>query len=278
MILTQENYYSKESDMEFMSFSLFKNLMANPARAMADLRGEYPWFSDNKALLIGQYLHSYFESKEAHEQFIEENKKELISSQGKTKGELKTDFKGAITMIERLEKEEAFNMSLLDTEREFIVQGVLRSADENGEIRDIDWKGKLDAIDIDGGYFYDFKTVKTLVDNGATWDNELHAKVNFVISRKYDEQMAIYAELLRQMFGREFTPVIWAVSKESEPLVKPYLITKPTLDAALQRVIDNQITAVNYRDGIVEAPLYNDGSNFYNYKHRILTDEDYEYL
>ena len=40
--------------MEFMSFSLFKNLMANPARAMADLRGEYPWFSDNKALLIGQ--------------------------------------------------------------------------------------------------------------------------------------------------------------------------------------------------------------------------------
>lgn len=278
MELTQENYYSKESDREYMSFSLYKNLKANPARALADLREEYPWFEDNKALLIGQYVHTYFESAEAHRSFIEENKKELISSQGKTKGELKSEYVSAGKMIKRLEKEEAFKLSLADTEREYIVKGVLKSYDENGEIHDVKWKGKLDAVDFENGYFYDFKTVKTLIDDGSVWNNEYRARVNFILNRHYDEQMAIYAELLYQMFGKVFRPVIWAVSKEKEPLVKPYLITQPTLDNALERVKMSQLEAVSYRDGVIEAPLINDGSNYYNMKHRITEDSDYGFI
>lgn len=278
MELTQENYYSKESDREYMSFSLYKNLKANPARALADLREEYPWFEDNKALLIGQYVHTYFESPDAHQSFIEENKDDLISSQGKTKGELKSEYVSAGKMIKRLEKEKAFKMSLADTEREYIVQGILRSYDENGEIHDVKWKGKLDAVDFENGYFYDFKTVKTLVDDGAVWNSEYRARINFILNRHYDEQMAIYAELLYQMFGKVFKPVIWAVSKEKEPLVKPYLITQPTLDNALERVKMSQLEAVGYRDGIVEAPLINDGSNYYNMKHRITEDSDYGFV
>ena len=70
MELTQANYYDKENEISYMSFSQFKNFLSNPARALADLKGEYAWFSDNKALLIGNFLHSYFESPEAHDKFI----------------------------------------------------------------------------------------------------------------------------------------------------------------------------------------------------------------
>lgn len=264
--ITQENYYSKEVDKQYLSFSSFKNFISNPARALADLNDEYPWFDDDTALLVGNYLHSYFEGEEAHRKFIADNPS-MISSTGKTKGELKSDFVIAKKMIERLLAEPQFvkQMDLAYRSEQII----------SGEIEGVMWKGKIDRLDLDNGVFYDFKTVKTLVDDGAIWDNELRQRVPFIISRKYHLQMAIYAELLYQNFGMEFTPVIWAVSKEKEPLAKPYIITKNTLNEALNEVIALQDEVIKWRDGLEEAPLLNDGSLFYNYKHRITDQSDY---
>lgn len=265
--ITQENYYSKEVDKQYLSFSSFKNFISNPARALADLNGEYPWFDDDKALLIGNYLHSYFEGGEAHDRFKRENADKILSSRGVSKGKLKSEFEIAQKMIDRLLAEPQFakQMDLAYRSEQII----------SGEIEGVMWKGKVDRLDLDNGVFYDFKTVKTLVDDGAIWDNELRQRVPFIISRKYHLQMAIYAELLYQNFGMEFTPVIWAVSKEKEPLAKPYIITKNTLNEALNEVIALQDEVIKWRDGLEEAPLLNDGSLFYNYKHRITDQSDY---
>lgn len=264
--ITKENYYDKELSKEFMSFSLFKNFDTNPARALADLNGEYPWFDNDTALLVGNYVHSYFESDEAHQKFISEHP-EMFSTRGTSKGQLKSEFQQAQKMIERFEKEPMFVNSLsMATKRETIITGTIDG---------IKWKGKTDALDVDNAVFYDFKTVKSLVDDGSVWDNERHERVPFIISRRYDEQMAVYAELLKQTYGYEFTPVIWAVSKDKEPLVKPYMLTPKTLDMALNRVISKQQDVVDWRDSVEQAPLINDGSNYYNYAHRVESYDDY---
>lgn len=265
--LTQENYYDKETDYQYMSFSLYKNFMANPARALADMRDEYPWFKDNKALLVGNYLHSYFESEKAHKKFIEENKDELIGKSGKYKGCLKSDYQLAEKMIKRLEAEDDFNNLLFGTQREVIVQGNIDS---------VPWKGKVDALNVEKGYFIDFKTVKTLVNNGSEWVPEERVKKDFIRSRGYDKQMAIYAELLKQMYGKKFQPVIWAVSKEDEPLAKPFMLLPETLRTALSQVESHQEQVLKWINGEERAPLKNDASNFYNYSHRVENEDDYE--
>lgn len=264
--LTQENYYDKETDYQYLSFSIFKQFLANPARAAADLSGEYPWFDDETALLVGNYLHSYFESEEAHQQFIADNPI-MFSSRGNTKGQLKTDFVVAKKMIDRLLVEPQFVTSLDNAPlREVIITGT---------INNVPWKGKVDALDVENGLFYDFKTVKSLVDDGSVWDNERRERVTFIEARRYDMQMAIYSELLQQTYGKEFTPIIWAVSKDKkEPLAKPYIITEMTMEEALDEVISLQNEVLEYRDGLKKLKLVNDGSPYYNKYHRV-DENDY---
>lgn len=279
--LTQENYYDKETDWQYLSFTYLKSFMQNPARAMADLRGEFLWFDDKhynsidderpeaKALLIGNYIHSYFESPEAHQKFIDDNAKYLISSKGKTAGELKEGYKDADVMIERLLDEPLFVEELAGTERESIVTGYI-----GGQL----FKAKIDALDVENGFFIDFKTVRTLVDDGATWNDDKKARVNFIIDRQYDMQMAIYKELLEQKYGRTFQPVIWAVSKEKSPLVKPYMFEDDVLENALRRAEDFAKVVAQYINGEKEPELVNDGSPFYNYAHRVKDAEDFEII
>lgn len=88
VILTEENYYS---DKTYMSVSRFKEYMKCEARAKAIDDGIWEDERDQKPLLFGNYVHSYFESEEAHEKFKTENKKALFSSR-KPYG-LLTDFK-----------------------------------------------------------------------------------------------------------------------------------------------------------------------------------------
>ncbi|MDT2738245.1 PD-(D/E)XK nuclease-like domain-containing protein, partial [Enterococcus pseudoavium] len=71
IILSDENYYSNEADWHYMSVSQYKDFIKCPAAALAKLKGEWQPDSDKKPLLVGNYVHSYFESAEAHEAFKE---------------------------------------------------------------------------------------------------------------------------------------------------------------------------------------------------------------
>lgn len=106
IILSDENYYSQEADLAYMSVSQYKKFLECEAAALAKLKGEWTPDSDPKALLVGNYVHSYFESPEIHEAFKEENKSKMFSSR-KPFGLLK-DFQIAEQMIERLKKKKPF--------------------------------------------------------------------------------------------------------------------------------------------------------------------------
>lgn len=257
--LTQDNYYDTDMDYKYLSFSIFRQFVQNEAAALAALKGEYDWFDNKTPLLVGNYLHSYFESTEAHQKFKDQHP-EMISQRGATKGQLKKEFVIAEKMIKRLEAEPMFNSMLENTDREVIVTGKI-----DGE----DWKGKIDAVNVKEGYFIDFKTIRSLVDDGAEWSDYFKNRVNFIKSRFYYQQMAIYAELLKQKYKKSFDPVIWAVSKEEQPVAKAYTIDDYLLEIGLSEVIDKQERVEKVINGEVVPELIDDGSRYFNENYRV---------
>lgn len=229
--LTQENYYQ---DKEYLSYSRMKQFLKCPARALAVEGGAWIELRDETPLLLGNYVHSYFESQEAHEAFLKENGDKLISKAGKTKGQLKKEFLIGDSMIASLKDDPSFNRlyhgsSTENVEKEMIVYG---------EIEGVPFKGKLDSVNLSQGYFADLKTMKSIYD--MEWNAELRRKVptavNNILGFGYHSQLAIYRELLKQMTGDEFRPIIVAVSKEEVPDKEVIRIDEEWLEEGLEEV------------------------------------------
>lgn len=204
--LTKSNYYSHDTDFQYMSFSVFKDFEKCEAATLAKLKGDWEPTSNPEPLLVGNYVHSYFESPEAHQEFVEANKSEMISTRGKTKGQLKSSYKVADDMIKTLSEDDFFNYVYMPGEKEVIV---------TGELFGHQWKGKIDSLCLDRGYFCDLKTVDDF--HKGHWNPELRQKTNFVEDRGYHMQMAIYQELIKQTFGIDCQPYIFGVSKQPIP-------------------------------------------------------------
>lgn len=227
--LTDENYYQ---DKTYMSVSRFKEYMKCEAKAKAVDDGLWEDDRDQKPLLFGNYVHSYFESEEAHEAFKEQNKKSLFSSR-KPYG-LLSDFKLADKVIETLKSDTLFNnlyhgKSGDKVEKEMIVAG---------EIDGVPFKGKLDSINHTKGYVVDLKTMKSIWNK--EWSDEMKTKiptaVNNILGFQYHVQLATYLELLRQMGYPTYKPFIVAVSKEKQPDKELIELTEEWLEEGLDYI------------------------------------------
>lgn len=210
--LTQENYYQ---DTSRLSYSRYKRYKQCQAKAYAVDNGIWVEERDETPLLLGNYVHSYFESPEAHEKFMAENGNKLLAKTGKNKGSLKSDFIIGDKMIESLKDDDGFNRlyhgySSDKVEKEMIVYG---------EIEGVPVKGKLDSVNLSRGYFVDLKTMKSIYSE--EWNSDIRkrvpAAVNNILNFGYHGQLALYRELLKQMTDKEFRPLIVAVSKETVP-------------------------------------------------------------
>lgn len=210
--LTQENYYQ---DTSRLSYSRYKRYKQCQAKAYAVDNGIWVEERDETPLLLGNYVHSYFESSEAHEKFMAENGDKLLAKTGKNKEKLKSDFIIGDKMIEGLKDDDGFNRLYHGypsdkVEKEMIVYG---------EIEGVPAKGKLDSVNLSRGYFVDLKTMKSIYVE--EWNAELRkrvpAAVNNILNFGYHGQLGLYRELLKQMTGQEFRPLIVAVSKENVP-------------------------------------------------------------
>ena len=102
--LLGKDYYSLESAKAYWSVSQVKQFKECEARALAELNGERKDKRDGTALLVGNYVHSAFESKEAHEAFIEKNKESIF----KKNGSLYAPFETAESMINALATDKNF--------------------------------------------------------------------------------------------------------------------------------------------------------------------------
>ncbi|MFK3657434.1 PD-(D/E)XK nuclease-like domain-containing protein [Pediococcus pentosaceus] len=243
--LNKENYYDLSTE-SYMSFSLYKRFKKCEAESMAYLKGEIPNVDEtNPALLMGNYLHTYFESEEAHNEFIEDNSNELISSRGKSKGQLKSNYILADKMVKALERQNLFK-GVYQGEKEVIL---------TGKMFGMDWKVRIDCLHVpkdenDVAYFCDLKTSRNL--HAKFWDSELRQWNPFVTAYGYDLQMAIYQEIIRQNYALKFAPFIFGVSKEDVPEVLGIEFKQEELDDALLDLEQRMPHIINLIKGKVD--------------------------
>ena len=200
--LDNTNYFSQEMNQTFCGSTQLKQFVECEAQAMAQLRGEFQR-ETTEEMLVGSYVHAWSEG--TLQEFIEEHP-EIIASKGKNAGGLKEKFQKVDTIIDVLKNDKALYsiITQCDKEQPF-----------TGQIFGVPFKIKVDLLNEKRGYFADLKVMRNISD--FTWSDEYKHKVNFVIAWKYDWQMAIYCEILKQNVGKYLTPNIIAVSKETVP-------------------------------------------------------------
>lgn len=213
MKLTKKNYYSKKADMEYMSYSQFKDFDKCPAYAMAKLKGE--WQDEvSDALLVGSYVDSWLDGE--LDKFIEEHP-ELFNSRT---GELKANFKLADELCKVIEKDE-YLLAQLKGKRQKII---------TGSIAGVKFKGKIDSLLAD--CIVDGKVLKDCAD---VWlDGK---KQPFYMANRYDLQAIIYQTLYNQMTGQKLPFRLAVVTKEKVPDKRIFEFNQETLEDALQEII-----------------------------------------
>lgn len=204
-----QNYFE---DDNFMSVSRFKRFEKCEELGMA------PFGEPSTAMLIGSYVDAYISG--TLDEFKEEHP-EIISSRGKTKGQLKSEFKQADMICESIDNDPIFS-KFMSGEKQVVF---------TGEIGGVPTKGMLDSYS-KGIAINDLKVVRSVTDQNGEFKD-------FITPWGYDLQMAVYQELVFQNTGDKLPCYICAVTKE-DPINKVIVqIPQSTLDIALYRYTDS---------------------------------------
>ena len=138
-------------------------------------------------------------------------------------------------MIKTLSKDKVCN-NFLQGEKEVIIQG---------ELFGVKWRGMVDILNINKGFFGDLKTTQGIYKK--------YSGLNFIEQYGYIEQMAVYRELIKQQFGVDLIPYIIAVTKEDIPDKAVIRIDKGYTDNKLQEMEFYIERFQAIKDGKVEA-------------------------
>lgn len=204
MKLTTENYFSPEAQMEFMGVSQFKAFERCEAAALAEIKGE--WKQDKTiSLLVGSYVDAHFE-----------NTLDLFKAQNPeifTKhGELKSEYRKANEIINRLENDEMFT-GYMSGEKQVI---------KTGEIEGVPVKIKIDALHNDK--IVDLKIMK---DFEPMWKDG--QRMSFIEAWGYDLQGAVY----QAIEGNDKPFIIAAATKEKVPDIGLFAVPQEFLNERL---------------------------------------------
>lgn len=227
MTLTEMNYYSQEMNKKYLSVSQFKSFVGTPfeeaceRKALAELNGEYVR-EKSDALLIGSYVDTSLTGTEKDMSIFKANNPEIFSSRGPTKGRLKSTYKKANFMIDRVRKDKLM-MKTLSGEHQVIMTGTIFGAD---------WKIKIDSLLPNA--IVDLKTVESI---NKSYYSVMHGRrVSFVEYFDYILQGAIYQEVVRQNTGKKLPFFLSAVSKEPVPDIAVIQIDNATLEEKLESI------------------------------------------
>ena len=213
MILTEDNYFSRDAEIRYMSNSQFKNFLRCQAAALAELNGEYQR-ERSAAMLIGSYVDEALTGD--LERFKAENP-ELF----KKDGSLKSDYVHADTMIARCRRDKLF-MEYLDGEHQVIMTGA---------ISDVPFKIKIDCLHQDK--IVDLKTTKSF---DSVYDPDECGRVPWFMEYNYALQAGIYQTIVEQVTGKRLPFYLAAVTKEKSPDIQIVEIVQEDIDIQMKKV------------------------------------------
>ena len=234
MKLTNENYFSQEANMEYMSTSQFKDFMECPVHALAKLQGEYVE-EKSKALLVGSYVDAYFSNE--MEQFKLENPQIF-----KKDGTLLKDFEKANEIIAAIE-DDPMMMEYLSGKHQVVMTGT---------IANVPFKIKIDSLLRNA--IVDQKIMSSIKELVWVYDEETkrNKQVDFVQAFGYDIQGAIYQEIARQNIGHRLPFILAPTTKEESPDKALIQIDQEYLDKAFKIVEEYAPRFDLIKKGIVE--------------------------
>lgn len=224
-MITNENYFSPENNMKYMSVSQVKQFMNCEAMAMAELKGEFQR-EKTTSLMVGSFVDAHF-SKELD--LFKAQNPDIFTKQGT----LKSEYKQAENIIARIERDPLF-MSFISGE----IQAI-----KIGEINGIPFKIKIDSYH-PGQSIVDLKIMR---DFEPVW-KEGSGRINFIEGWNYDLQGAVY----QRIEGNNLPFYIAAATKEKEPDIAIYHIPQRHLDMALELVIDKLPRFQAIKNGEIE--------------------------
>lgn len=225
MVLTEENYHSREANIEYMSASQLKAFAKCEASALAELRGEYIR-EETSALLVGSYVDAHFSNGL---DLFKSKKPGLFTRQG----ELRSEYRQANEIIARIERD-AFMMKYLAGEKQVIKTAILFGHP---------FKIMIDSYH-PGKAIVDLKIMR---DFASVYAPEC-GRQTFIEAWGYDLQGAIY----QAVEGNGLPFYIAAATKEKVPDIAVIAVPQETLDATLmivEHVVDH-IAAI--KSGAVE--------------------------
>lgn len=210
-MLTAENYYSMEMNLQFWSASQVKSFKKCEARAMAELMGAYRPDAST-ALMVGSYVDEALTGdldawKVQHPEIF------------KRDWTLKADYAAADQMVARALQSDLF-MEYLDGQHQVIVTGEL--------FGEYPFKAKLDAYH-PGKAIVDLKTVRSLDSVYVPGQG----RVDFATAWDWPLQMAIYQQLTEQQTGVKLPCYLAVITKENPPDLELVQVDQELMDAEL---------------------------------------------
>lgn len=211
-MLTNENYFSHENQIKYMSVSQFKAFDKCPASALAEVSGVYER-EKTVALLVGSYVDAHFEGTL---NVFKAKNPEIF----KRDGTLKSEYINAGKMINRVEQDDLF-MEYMSGQSQVIM---------TGEIEGVPVKIKIDSYH-PGRMIVDLKCMKDF----APIYKPGQGRLSWVEAWEYDLQGAVYQEIVRQNTGEKLPFYLAAVTKEKEPDLAIVEVGQEYLDFQLER-------------------------------------------
>lgn len=236
MILTSENYFSEQSNREYLSVSQYKDFCGTLGKlpceelALAKLNGE--WVEEmTTPLLVGSYVDAHFDGTL---DIFKMQHPEIFTKQGS----LKADYKKAGEIINRIERDELF-MKYMSGKKQ-----VIMTANMLGVL----WKIKIDSY-IEDTCIVDLKVMKSLRESHYVRDYGL---MDFIRYWGYDIQAAAYQKVVEINTGKRLPFFIAAASKEKETDIEIIQIPQEWMDERLMEVEKNIPKIIALKSGEID--------------------------
>jgi len=209
LILTPENYYSQEADLDYFSASQIKSFKRCEDATMAKLTGAYT-MPMNTALTVGQYVDEALTGD--LEAWLPKHPEIL-----KRDGTLKADYEGARLMVERAMRDELF-MDYMTGDHQAIL---------TANVFGVPFKCKYDVLA--PGRIVDLKTVKDLKGQYIPGQG----RVDFATAWDWPLQLAIYQEIYRLNYGKTLPCYLAVITKETPADIHVIQVEQERMDAEM---------------------------------------------
>lgn len=225
----------------------------NPLRALEDYNGTNDWWEgSDDALLFGTIVHNVAEGRPSLEGLTDDEKKLIISSTGKTKGQLKSQFKDATLIGERLHD---YVLSVRQAETAQFEVSIDEQA-ETGSGIEFQLTGRADMLT--GDAVYDFKTVSPQDFDGFIF----YKSFRDGREKEYLKQVAFYAK----MFDKTDAHILYIKKDKKTPFIYDYKLSEVEINGYASEMIDEIEKAVEIVAKPTQAMAVNDGSEW-AYRH-----------